>query len=245
MMSTPAAIEGRQVVVTHGAWSAGWVWKKMRPRLAAHGIGLWTPTYTGVGERRHLAHPGLTLSDHIADIVSVVETEDLSDLTVIAHSYGGMVGTGVIDRIPERIRSIVYLDAFVPSDGQSLLDLLGDQGAEMMRARAADGDGWRVAPNPPPPDTDPVDLEWITPRRGDQPFGTFTEQLTLSGDTSHIDRSYIYCERFGEGDVFRQFRDRAAADPVWRVRDIDASHNPHVTCPDELTDLLVELLELP
>lgn len=232
----------RTVVVTHGAWSAGWVWKKMRHRLAAHGVQLWTPTYTGVGERTHLAHRDLTLDDHIADIAAVLEFEDLRDVTILAHSYGGMVGTGVCDRAADRVSAIVYLDAFVPSDGQCLLDLVGPEGAAGMRERAAAGDGWRVSPNPPPPDTPPADVEWVTPRRGDQPFGTFTQPISLTADTSHIKRSYIYCLRYGPGDAFRQFSEMAQADPVWEHRAIDASHNPHITCPDALTGLLVELL---
>ena len=95
-----ATTSRRTVLVTHGAWSAGWVWKKMRPRLAAHDIDLWTPTYTGVGERTHLAHPDITLSDHIADVVAVIEYENLTDITLVSHSYGGMVGTGVCDAVP-------------------------------------------------------------------------------------------------------------------------------------------------
>lgn len=232
----------KTVVVTHGAWSAGWVWKKMRPRLAEHDIDLWTPTYTGVGERTHLAHEDITLDDHIADMVAVIEYEDLDEITVLAHSYGGMVGTGVCDAVPDRVDSIIYLDAFVPVDGQSLVELVGPVGAADMAARAAEGDGWKVAPNPPPPDTDPADIEWVTPRRGPQPYGTFTQPISLIADTSHIDRSYIYCQRPGPGDAFRRFSDMARADPDWRHREIDASHNPHITCPDELTSLLLDLM---
>ena len=242
MTSTNDESGRRTVVVTHGAWSAGWVWKKMRPRLAAHGIDLWTPTYTGVGERSHLAHKGITLDDHIADVVAVMEYEDLRDVTLISHSYGGMVGTGVSDRVPERVTAIIYLDAFVPGDGQSLLDLIGEVGAAMMHARAAEGDGWRVAPNPPPPDTDAVDIEWVNPRRGPQPLGTLTQPISLTADTGHIERSYIYCTRIGEVDTFGPFSQAAKADSAWRHREIDASHNPHVTCPDVLTELLVELI---
>ena len=147
----------QSVVVTHGAWSAGWVWKKMRSRLALHGIDLWTPTYTGVGERAHLAHEGIGLGDHIQDVVAVLEYEDLRDVTLLAHSYGGMVGTGVCDRAPDRVEAIVYLDAFVPEHGQSVLDLVGPEAAQSMKDRAADGGGWRVAPNPTPEDTAPGD----------------------------------------------------------------------------------------
>jgi pimeloyl-ACP methyl ester carboxylesterase len=107
-------------LVAHGAWSADWAWKKMRPLLSERGHQLFTPTYTGLGERAHLATPEIDLSTHVADVLAVLEFDDLQDVTLIGHSYGGMVATGVADRAPERIAQLVYLDAFVPSDGQSL-----------------------------------------------------------------------------------------------------------------------------
>lgn len=234
--------ERRTVVVTHGAWSAGWVWRKMRPRLAAHGIDLWTPTYTGVGERAHLAHEGITLDDHIDDVVAVLHHEDLRDVTILAHSYGGMVGTGVCDRASDRIEAIIYLDAFVPEDGQSIVDLAGPDAAASLRARAEAGDGWRVAPNPTPDDTSEEDIAWISARRGDHPMGCFTQPIRLVNATPHVRRSYIYCTRAAPGDAFRPFSDRARTDPDWGHFSIDASHNPHVTCPDALTGVLLELL---
>ena len=114
-------------VVAHGAWSAAWAWKKMRPLLAAAGHELWTPTYTGLGERAHLASPAIDLDTHIADVVGVLGMEDLREVVLIAHSYGGMVATGVADRARERIAQLIYLDAFVPRDGQSLFDLQPEQ----------------------------------------------------------------------------------------------------------------------
>lgn len=231
------------MVVTHGAWSAGWVWKKMYPLMAKRDVSLWSPTYTGLGERAHLANAKIELDTHITDIVNVLEYEDLSDVVIVAHSYGGMVGTGVVDRALARVRSIIYLDAFVPRNGESVLDLMGPDGAAEMRRRAEqEGDGWKVTPNPPPPDTSEADLAWVAARRLPQPLGTFTQKLRLVSDSSHIPRSYIYCERSGPGDVFRQFHTKANADPAWRSRTMDASHNPHITCPEALADLLAELV---
>ena len=110
-------------VVAHGAWSAGWAWKKMHLLMRALGHTLITPTYTGIGERSHLAHAGIDLDTHITDILNVLEFEDLRDVILIGHSYGGMVATGVADRAVERIARLVYLDAFVPRHGDSLLSL--------------------------------------------------------------------------------------------------------------------------
>src|SRR5882672_6572896 len=107
-------------LVAHGAWAAGWAWKKMRPLMVAAGHELFTPTCTGLGERAHLAHRDLNLESHIADMLAVLEFEDLRDVILIGHSYGGMVATGVADRARARIRHLVYLDAFAPTDGQAL-----------------------------------------------------------------------------------------------------------------------------
>ena len=98
-------------LVCHGAWSAGWAWKKMQPLMIAAGHRLLTPSYTGLGERAHLATPGIDLESHIADILNVIKYEDLRDIVLLGHSYGGMVATGVADRAPERIAQIIYLDA--------------------------------------------------------------------------------------------------------------------------------------
>jgi pimeloyl-ACP methyl ester carboxylesterase len=101
-------------LVAHGAWSAGWAWKKMRPLLRARGHELFTPTHTGLGERSHLASPEIDLETHIADILGVLQFEDLKGIVLIGHSYGGMVATGVADRARERVARLVYLDAHVP-----------------------------------------------------------------------------------------------------------------------------------
>jgi len=231
------------IVVAHGAWSAGWAWKKMHPRLAAAGHTLVTPTYTGLGERRHLAGPHIDLETHVADLLGVLETEDLHGVALVAHSYGGMVGTAVADRARERIDQLIYLDAFVPADGQALADLVPPGATQAMRdAAAADGDGWRVPPNPVPADTAPEDLPWIEARRSAQPLGTFTQPLRIQRGPLTLPRAYIYCTRTGPGDTFGLFAAAAQADPAWRYRSIDASHSPHVTAPDALTALLDELV---
>ena len=139
-------------VVAHGAWSSGWAWKKMRPLLRAAGHEIFTPSYTGLGERIHLSSPDITLETHIQDVANVLFYEDLTDVVLIGHSYGGMVATGVADRVSERIRKVIYLDAFVPRDGQAVRDLTPASRVSQMAAETPDN--WLVEPNPSPPDTD-------------------------------------------------------------------------------------------
>ncbi|MGA7485540.1 MAG: alpha/beta fold hydrolase [Xanthobacteraceae bacterium] len=232
-------------VVAHGAWSAAWAWKKMRPLLGAAGHDLWTPTYTGLGERAHLAGPTVDLDTHITDITGVLEMEDLRDVVLIAHSYGGMVATGVADRVRARIAQLVYLDAFVPQDGQSLFDLQPAPTRERMRELArTSGEGWRVPPNPMPADTPTADVAWAAGRRLPQPIETFEQRLRLAGAGPPPPRSYIYCRRIGPTDVFGQFAERARREPGWRYFEIDASHNPHITAPQVLLDVLTRIVTM-
>jgi pimeloyl-ACP methyl ester carboxylesterase len=229
-------------VVAHGAWSAAWAWKKMRPLMRAAGHDIWTPTYCGLGERAHLASPAIDLETHIQDVIGVLDMEDLRDVVLIGHSYGGMVATGVADRARQRIAEVIYLDAFVPKDGQSLFDLQPEDVRARMRelARTA-GAGWRLPPNPMPADTPEADVAWAAPRRLPQPIKTFETPSRLSGGAPPP-RSYIYCRRSGPGDVFRQFLERAKRESGWRIFEIDSSHNPHITAPQALLALLQEIV---
>ena len=229
-------------VVAHGAWSAGWAWKKMRPRLRERGHDLYTPTYTGLGERVHLASPSVDLDTHIQDVCGVLTMDDLRNVVLIGHSYGGMVATGVADRETRRIAQLVYLDAFVPRNGQSVLDLHPPDVRDRIRHAAGhDGEGWLVPPNPPPPDTPAADLAWMAPRRVPHPLATFQQAIQLSGEVERLLRTYIYCLRPGPGDTFRQFTERARREPGWQYREIDSSHNPHITAPDALAAMLHEI----
>src|SRR5262245_31842925 len=164
-------------LVAHGAWSAGWSWKKMHPLMNAAGHRLIVPTYTGLGEREHLASPSNDLETHIQDILAVIKYEDLRDIVLVAHSYGGMVGTGVADRARDRVSRLIYLDAFVPADGQSLMDANPPGVRQRMQETAKAGDGWRVPPNPVPPDTAEADAKWILERRVPQSIKCFDQPL--------------------------------------------------------------------
>src|SRR5271168_2438965 len=112
------------IVLAHGAWSAAWAWKRVRPLIAATGHEFFTPTYTGLGERAHLASSSNDLETHIRDLLGVLKCEDLREVVLIGHSYGGMVATGVADRARDRVARLIYLDAFVPANGQALIDLV-------------------------------------------------------------------------------------------------------------------------
>jgi pimeloyl-ACP methyl ester carboxylesterase len=232
---------GATFLVCHGAWSAGWAWKKMHPLMAARGHRLVTPSYTGLGERAHLSNPSGDLETHIQDILNVIKYEDLRDIVLIGHSYGGMVATGVADRARDRILQLIYLDAFVPNDGQSLLDL-NEPARQPRRELAKAGDGWRVPPNPPPSDTSAADIEWLMERRVDMPIKCFETPLRLRGGKLTLPRSYIYATRITPADTFGPFARRAKSEQGWNYHEIDASHSPNVTAPETLMALLQEII---
>ena len=222
-------------VIAHGAWSAGWAWRKMRPLMQAAGHAFFTPSYTGIGERAHLASPAIDLDTHIADVLGVLEYEDLRGVVLIGHSYGGMVATGVADRARERIARLIYLDAFVPNDGDSVLSLTPARAAPMREA--ARKNGGFIPPNPMPPDVPEADRAWAVPKRVGQPLKAFEQPLTLRNGPLTLPRHYVYCTRHMPGDPFRPFLERARRDG-WGVSEIDSSHHPHITMPDGLADLL-------
>jgi pimeloyl-ACP methyl ester carboxylesterase len=179
----------------------------------------------------------IDLDTHIADVLAVLDCEDLNDVVLLGHSYGGLVATGVADRAAERIARLIYLDAFVPASGQSLVDLLPAPAAQREGSQAP-ADGWLLPPNPIPPDTSPEDAAWITARRRWQPVGCFTQPAVLSGAGARLPRAYIYCTRIDPNDTFGQFAKRFRSDPAWQFFELDASHSPNVTAPEALAQLI-------
>jgi pimeloyl-ACP methyl ester carboxylesterase len=227
------------IVLAHGAWSSAWAWKKVRPLMVAAGHQFFAPSYTGLGERAHLASPSNDLETHIQDVLGVITYEDLRDVVLIGHSYGGMVGTGVADRARDRVAQLIYLDAFVPENGQALVDLTPGE-RDRLLGSVKTGDGWRVTPNPTPPDTSPADLAWISKFRLPQSVKCFVQPLQLSAELT-LPRAYIHCTRYADKKPFEQFAIRAKRDG-WPVYDLDASHSPNVTAPAELMAVLHRIL---
>lgn len=230
-------------VLVHGAWGGAHGWRRLRPLLWARGHEVFTPALTGLGERSHLAGPEIDLSLHIKDVENLIFYEDLNDIVLVGHSYGGMVVTGVADRMPERIAHLVYLDAFLPAGGQSLSDLGG-------RGPPADASEWRVPPMARRYDT-PEEEAWWTARRGPQPRRTFEEKVNLSLPLEKRAFSRTYIKATGDPrpahgappSPFYRFADWVQNDPAWRYHELPTGHNVQVTMPAELTQLLLELVE--
>ncbi len=230
-------------VLVHGAWHGGWCWKKVRARLAAAGHAVFTPSLTGLGERAHLASPAVDLDTHVEDVVALMEAEDLKGVILVGHGYAGMVITGVVSRVPDRIAQVVYLDAFLPEDGKCLNDYsIGAPGyAENVRVN---GEGWRL------PFagtltlealgvTDPADVAWMAPRMRDQPYRTFTQPVRLApGWPGAVRPVYLLTS---ERPHYREAAERAASKGFALVRIPGAGHDAMVTRPAEVSDALLQL----
>ena len=215
----------------------------MRPLLQAAGHDVYTPTYTGLGERAHLASPAIDLDTHIDDVLAVLHYEDLRDVVLVAHSYGGMVATGAADRAGDRIARLIYVDAYVPENGQCVFDLMpAHMRAAHQEAAQVHGDGWLIPAPAPPGDTLPADLAWATARRRSHPIRTLTQPLLLKATNVALPRSYIYCTRITPDDRYGPFARRAKSDSTWRYFEIDASHSPHITAPEALVRLFEQCL---
>jgi pimeloyl-ACP methyl ester carboxylesterase len=230
-------------VIVHGAWSAGHAWRWLRPLLRAAGHEVFTPALTGLGERLHLANAQIDLDIHVLDVVGVLEYEDLLQVVLVGHSYGGMVITGVADRVPERLAQLVYLDAEVPMDGQSEFDLLPpEERAVYQESARSTGQGWRILPPVPEPLPDDLDanLRWAMSRMVPQPVATFAQPLRLTDPAGlGVSRTYVLCTEGKEGQEVPGYIQRARADPSWRFVELAAGHGAHVTAPQTLADLLV------
>jgi pimeloyl-ACP methyl ester carboxylesterase len=222
------------IVAVHGAWTGGWIWHEVARLLRVAGRDVFTPTLTGLGERVHLLSPGVDLQTHIEDIVNVLAFEQLENVTLVGHSYAGMVITGVAERAPEQIARLVYLDAYVPSDGQSLADLLPEPVREAIVAQAAQtGDGWRVPHNPPDAD-----------RRTDFPIAAGLQPLEVRNPAAaRLPRAYIACPERGDNPLYLPFIDAAARaqQQGWDYFELPTGHHPMETMPAELSDILVAL----
>jgi pimeloyl-ACP methyl ester carboxylesterase len=227
-------------VLLHGAWHGGWVWQRVASLLRAAGHDVHTPTFTGVSDRAHLLTPSVGLGTHIQDVVAYLDAYDLTDVVLVGHSYAGQVVAGVADRVPERVRTRVYLDAFVGDDGDAAIDLLPDTVAGHYRESVAGpGFGWLIPVRSLTVlgVTDEADLAWLGPRLTPHPWLTYTEPLRLRG-SADVPAAFVECTDWMR--VFRPHAERAAA-RGWPVHEVATGHEAMVTAPKELADVLLTI----
>jgi pimeloyl-ACP methyl ester carboxylesterase len=234
-------------VLVHGTHAGAWAWQRLAPLLRAAGHDVYTPTFTGLGERVHLAHPGIGLDTYIQDVVNVLHFEDLHDVVLVGSSFGGMVIAGVADRAPERVARLVYLDATVPEDGQSVADAWADGWewlADERAAAAAAGfpDDW------PAPVAyvrqmvaDEADQAWMLERFVPQPFAPLAQPVALRNPAAAtLPRTYIRCT--GDAEPEEPYVARTRTQPGWDYRELAANHFAPFVAPQPTAELLLSLI---
>jgi pimeloyl-ACP methyl ester carboxylesterase len=229
-------------VLVHGAWHGSWCWKRVRKALETADHDVFTPTLTGVGERSHLLSREVNLETHIQDVLNLIKWEELTDIVLCGHSYGGCVVSGVADRIPDRIRSLVYLDAFVLEDGENQMQHLPPALAERILEGAKNvGEGWKVPHIPAAVfNVNAADREWVDWQCTMHPLAAMEERLRVTGGREKIRNiSFILATGWDGLSPFPPFHERAKA-RGWKTRTVPCGHDVMLDLPERLTAILVE-----
>ncbi len=251
-VSSGARAQGSRPVflLVHGAWHGGWCWRRVADRLEAAGTRVLTPTLTGCGERAHLMSPEIGLETHIQDVIAVIEAEELTRVHLCGHSYAGMVVTGVCDRLKDRIASVLYLDAALPSDGQSMITQSPGITREAiaateagLRALAPDGVAMQVLPDMTIFGVagGGEDEAWLKRRLTPHPLRTWLDPISLSnGGSDGLRRTYAHCvDPVLPQSAFPLHHARLADDPGWNTTTLPTGHDAMVTRPDLVAALLL------
>jgi pimeloyl-ACP methyl ester carboxylesterase len=230
-------------VLVHGAWHGGWSWRRVADRLRASEHVVHTPTLTGLGERSHLIAPTVDLTTHIDDIANVIAWEELDRVVLCGHSYGGMVIAGVAERAFEKIRAIVYLDAFLPRNGDTTIDLAPATAQQAMRAHLAVGETALPPRSAEAFGVNEADRAWVDRLCVPQPAAAMTEKIALTGAYERIRRK-TYIRAAGYPNVsFDCFYARARGDASWQTDEINCGHDVMVDRPDWLAERLIAVAE--
>ena len=224
----------RQVFLfVHGAWGGGWEYSEVDSILTEKGHAVYHPTLTGLGERSHLADESINLTTHINDVVNVIKFENLDQIILIGHSYGGMVISGVAEQVPSRIKHLIYVDAFVPKDQESIKSIVGDEAWKGLTATRMK-DGFILYPFGETKSVPPTDVP--------QPLATFTESLTIINPlVEKIPTAYILMTRNGNANFesgAQRGRERG-----WRIYEIEGDHYPMRNQPDILVEKIEFILQ--
>jgi pimeloyl-ACP methyl ester carboxylesterase len=234
-------------VLVHGGGHGGWCYQAVARIMRSHKQEVYTPTMTGLGERAHLLSPAIDLDFQINDIVKVLDFEDLRDVILVGHSYGGMVITGVADRATDRIGHLVYLDAATPQNGQSLLDIAPlFMNAARAQGRVVDGIELVLFPGTDPLQfygvKDPKQIAWMKPKLTPHPWKCFEQKLQLTNEaaTAKIPQTHICCSSTMPG------RDRARLETLsnGRLWEIDTGHDLMITEPEAVAKMLLRVAHL-
>jgi len=235
---------GRTFVLVHGAWHGGWCWQRVTDRLTRAGHRVFTPTQTGLGERRHLMSRDITLDTFTLDVANLIEMEDLGDVVLVGHSFGGCALSGVADRMPERIRRLVYLDAMIVEPGRKPFDALPAEGVAARLKAAEESSGGLSLPAPAAAAfgvADATDAAWLERHLTPQPLSAYTSPLNVHGPIGNgLAATYIGCVAPAYA-ALNSSRDWARNRKGFDYVELDACHDAMVSAPDALAARLLDI----
>lgn len=228
-------------VLVHGAFHGGWCWERVVERLSAAGHAVYTPTLAGLGDRAHLPGRSIDLDTHVEDVVGLLRSNGLRDVVLVGHSYGGIVITGVADRVPERLRTLVYLDGVVIDDGQSWSSIHPPKVVQAFVEQAERSAAFAVPSLDAFGIESPEDRAWVESRLTPHPTGTYRQPLRLEHPPGNgVDRVYVDCTRPRLPSLER-VKSRVRSEAGWRVLELATGHDAMVTAPGALSEVLLDL----
>lgn len=237
-IAQPAA--PKTFVLVHGAWHGGWCWRPVSDALATQGHRVFTPTLTGLGERSHLLDKSVNLTTHITDIANVIQYEELSNIVLVGHSYGGIIISGVAERLADRVSSIVFLDAFLPEDGETLLEKSSPAFVAAINTAIEKGES---GIKPPPAAAFGIpekDRAWVDSKTTAQPVGTYTERAVFKGARDRIaTKTYVRAKGY-KSTTFDANLAKVKATGKWKTHELDIGHDVMVIDPALITSIILE-----
>lgn len=239
-MNTPT------VVLVHGAWHGAWCWQRVVPRLQQAGVGVHAVTLTGVADRAHLMAPGIRLATHVQDVLGLITAFELERVVLVGHSYGGIVITGVADQLqqsqPGRVAALVYVDAVTPHPGESWSSMHAPE-TVAQRLTAAQASGG-ISFGPPDASVfglSGADRDWVNRRQTPQPLGVYQDRLDFdAARVASLPRTFIDCTSPALPTI-AVMRQRVRTEPSWEVRELATGHDPMVSEPEALSNILIDV----
>jgi pimeloyl-ACP methyl ester carboxylesterase len=228
-------------VLVHGAWHGGWCWRRVSDLLEEKGHKVFAPTLTGLGERSHLMSKDVVLDTHIADIVNVIKWEDLKNICLVAHSYGGFPVSGALEHVLDRVAAVVFLDAFLPEDGQKSLDVASEFSRKGTLEAVAKGELSRPPPRAETFHVNDKDRAWVDSKLTAQPVGVALQPIKLTGAREKVaKKAYIRAPAYAQ-PAFDSYYAARKTDPAWRTYEVDGGHDVMVDRPQRLVEILLEV----
>ncbi|WP_433754900.1 alpha/beta fold hydrolase [Nocardia sp. CA-135398] len=236
-------------LLVHGAWHSGRCWQRVVPLLESAGHQVHAPSLTGYGDKAHLLGPDVGLDTHVADVIELIKDKDLTNVVLVGHSYAGLVISSAANEIPDRIAHLVYLDAMVPEDGETAVDVQ-PMSQHLIDLAVSSGSDWRIPPLPEQPApfglfgvTDPADIAWLRTILSDQPVRCLQQPVRLDNPAVNaIPRTHIHCVGATPAGITRRaipaIQPNGSAAQVW---ELPTGHDCMITMPAELSELLLKL----